>query len=62
MNQHVLVKMMDTSDLPTSVAVVLYLSIEYFTSRSLQVFHNKCSRSVLVVVVSYFLVGRQGTK
>jgi hypothetical protein len=46
MNQHAPVKMMDTSDLPTSVVVVLYLSIQYFTSRSLQEFYNKISHSV----------------
>jgi uncharacterized membrane protein YozB (DUF420 family) len=39
-------KRMDTGDLPTSVAIVLYLSIQYFTSRSMQEFHNQFSHSV----------------
>jgi hypothetical protein len=38
-------KRMDTSDLPTSVADVLYHSIQNFDSRSLQEFHNKFSHS-----------------
>jgi hypothetical protein len=39
-------KRMNTSDLPTSVVVVLYLSIQYYTSRSLQEIHNTNTHTV----------------